>query len=128
MGLAAVGAAFLVAALGLGILLVHDGESRGVTLASLEPGDDLEIKGDVQPFFPDNLAAWSPLRPLLGNFTSLLAPSDDILVLLASEDPLPPGVMVAEGTVTYVGPHPSDASLQLVVVHVTTWREPIVFR
>lgn len=127
VGLAAVGVALLVAALGLGVLLVHDGESRSVTLGTVAPGDDIEVKGETQPFFPDNLAAWLPLRPLLGNFTSLLQ-AEDALVLLSSEEPLPPGVVVAEGTVSYVGTHPTESDLHLVVLHVTTWREPLVFR
>lgn len=128
MGLAVVGVALLVAALSLGLLLVHDGESTRVALTKVAAGDDIEVKGETQPFFPDNLALWAPLRPLLGNFTSLLGPSDGVLVLLASADPMPPGIVVAQGTVSYAGDHPSDDDLRLVVIHVTAWREPLVFR
>lgn len=128
VGLAVFGLALLVTATTLGVLLVHDGESRNDALLQAQPGDDVQIKGEPQAFFPDNLALWAPLRSLLGNYTSAMQPTPDMVVLLASDTAVPAGVVVAEGTVLFAGTHPADDAIHLVIVDVASWREPFLFQ
>lgn len=127
-GLALVGVALLVAAGVLGALLVHDGEARDESLASAAPGDAVAVKGRPEPFFPDRLAAWAPLRPLLGNHTYQVDAGDGIVALLTSAQDMPADVVLASGTVAFAGPHPTLPGRVLVLVQVSDWREPLLFR
>ena len=127
MGLAVVGVALLVTAATLGAILVHDGEAEPAALAHAAPGDAVEVKGAPEPFFPDRLAAWAPLRSLLANHTYQV---DDgaVVALLTSAHEMPAGVVLASGTVAFAGPHPTAPDRLLVVVQVSGWREPLLFR
>jgi hypothetical protein len=52
-----------------------------------------------------------------------------VVALLTSATAAPDdGVVLAEGTVVYVAPHPDGSGRLLVVVGVDEWREPILFR
>ena len=129
VGLAALGSVLLVAAAGLGALLVHDGETASTALAAAEAGDDVAVKGIPQPFAPTSpLARWQMVLPLLGNHTYAIEDGPHALALLASATPLPAGVVLAEGVVAFVGPHPDGSGRALVVVSVDAWREPLLFR
>ena len=128
LGLAVCGLALLLAAVILGALLVHDGETEDLHLDAVEQGDVIELKGKPEPFFPPSLALWAPVRPFLDNHTYTLAAEDGFVALLTSAEAMPADVVLAEGTVAYVGPHPSDRDVLLVVVHVQGWREPFLFR
>lgn len=128
VGLAVVGAALLVAAAVLGAILVHDGEARSVDLAEAAPGDVVAVKGHPEPFFPDHLAQWAPIRPLLGNHTYELPVQDGVVVLLTSGSAMPDDVVLAQGTVAFAGPHPSHPGEALLVLKVDDWREPLLFR
>lgn len=128
LGLAVIGLSMLVSALVLGVLLVHDGESREPSLAAAAAGDQVEVKGRPEPFFPDRLAAWAAIRPLLGNHTYQLPSEHGVVVLLTSAQPMPADVVLAEGTVTFAGPHPIEPDQVLLLVHVDGWREPLLFR
>jgi hypothetical protein len=128
LGLAIVGAALLVAATVLGAILVHDGEAKSVDLASMQPGDAVAVKGHPEPFFPDHLALWAPVRPILDNYTYELPAQEGIVVLLTSGAVMPDDVVLAQGTVAYVGPHPTQAGQLLLVLQVDDWREPLLFR
>jgi hypothetical protein len=128
--LAALGALLLASAAALGVLLVHDGEAAtGPRLAEAEPGEDVRLKGEPAPFVPPpgSLRQWRPLLPMLGNHTYALE-QDGALVLLASAAPAPAGVVLAEGTVDWVGPHPGGSGGLVVVVRVHGWTQPLVFR
>ncbi len=126
-GLAILGAALLAAAAVLGALLVHDGEGKEPALAQAAAGDAVEVKGRPEPFFPDDLARWAAVQPYLDAHNSLLPAKDGVVVLLASPTPAPGAVVLAEGTVAAVAPHPTEPGHLLVVVHVDAWREPLVF-
>ncbi len=128
LGLAILGVGLLAAATALGAILVHDGEAEAVRLESVEQGDSIAVKGKPEPFFPPSLGLWAPIRPFLDNHTYTLATDDGVLALLTSASPMPTDVVLAEGTVAYVGPHPSEVDALLVVVHVQDWREPLLFR
>lgn len=128
VGLVALGAALIVVAAGLGVLLVHDGEVTHASLAQARSGDAVEVKGEPQPFFPDRLGPWSALRPLLANHTVMLETEPGLVALLTSAAPAPAGVVLAEGTVLFAGPYPGEPERNLVIVQVTAWREPLVFR
>ncbi len=128
VGLALAGLALLVTAAVLGALLVHDGGSSAASLAAAAPGDAVEVKGRPEPFFPDQLGAWSPVRPLLANHTYQLPAEGGVVVLLTSPVPVPADVVLAEGTVAFAGPHPTQPDHVLLLVRVESWREPIVFR
>lgn len=127
LGLAACGLALLIAAAVLGAILVHDGEAEAADLGAVAPGETVEVKGEPEPFFPDSLAAWAPLRPLFANHTYQLAPQDGIVVLLTSEDAMPTDTVLAEGMVAFVGPMPGDAEHLVVLLQVSHWREPLLF-
>jgi len=123
------GAALLVAAGVLGAILVHDGETAARPLAAAQPGDDVAVKGSPTPFHPSGpLGAWQPLLPLLGEHTYELATADGAVALLSSDQPAPADVVLAEGTVAFVGPHPDGSGRMLVLVAVHAWREPLLFR
>lgn len=128
LGLAACGLALLFAAVVLGAILVHDGEAEGLHLDAVEQGDAIELKGKPEPFFPPSLALWAPVRPFLENHTYTVTAEDGVMALLTSDEAMPADVVLAEGTVAYVGLHPSDRDVLLVVVHVQGWREPFLFR
>lgn len=115
----------------LGALLVHDGEiADGSDLAGAAPGESVRVKGDPQTFTPSApLRAWRTVTPLLDNFTyALNDPASGVEVLLTSAAPAPEGVVLADGMVSYVAPHPDGSSGLLVVVMVRAWDEPILFR
>lgn len=130
-GLALFGVGLLATAGALGAILVHDGESAAPTLATAQPGDDILLKGAPLVFHPTNsLAAWTPFLPTLQghNHTYVLTEEDGAVALLAANEPAPDEVIVTEGTVTMVGSHPDGSGRLLVVVHVTAWRSPLLFR
>lgn len=123
------GASLLAAAGVLGAILVHDGETAAAPLAAAQPGDDVALKGVPTPFHPSGpLGAWQPLRPLLGEHTYELPAGDGAVALLTGDDAAPSEVVLAEGTVAYVGPHPDGSGRLLVLVLVHEWREPFLFR
>lgn len=113
-----------------GALLVHDGEvADGPALAQAMPGESVRVKGEPSPFAPPpgSLRLWRPLEPLMGNHTYVLEDAE-ATVLLASQRGAPAGVVVAEGTVGYVGLHPDGSGRLLVLVHVEGWTQPLLFR
>jgi hypothetical protein len=128
-GLAILGAALLVAAGVLGAILVHDGETAAAPLAAAQPGDEVALKGVPTEFHPSGpLGAWQPLRPLLGEHTYEMPAADGAVALVTSDDAAPGDVVLAEGTVAFVGPHPDGSGRMLVLVAVHAWREPFLFR
>lgn len=127
LGLALAGVAMLAAAAVLGAILVHDGEADPIRLAAAHEGDAVAVKGEPQPFFPERLGPWAPVRPLLGNHTYILAAEDGVVALLTSAQPAPAGVVLAAGQVALVTPHPDDPRALLVVIQVEDWRVPILF-
>lgn len=130
--LALVGSGLLVAAVALGAVLVHDGERAAPALAQAEPGDAVLLKGAVQDFYPSrSLTAWDPVLPILAahNHTYLLGKDGEgAVALLTSDKPAPDTVVLTEGKVLLVLPHPDGSGRLLVVVHVEAWREPFLFR
>jgi len=129
--LAALGIALMASAAALGAVLVHDGEvAAEAGLAGAAPGESVRVKGTPQPFVPDApLRAWRTVLPMLDNFTYALGdPESGIEALLTSPVPAPDGVVLADGTVDYVAPHPDGSGRLLVVVAVHDWQEPILFR
>ena len=127
-GLAVLGAALLAAATVLGALLVHDGEGREPALAHAAAGDAVEVKGRPEPFFPDDLARWAAVQPHLRAHNYLLPAEDGVVVLLASDTLAPGAVVLAEGRVDHVGPHPDGSGRLLVLVQVREWDQPLLFR
>ena len=129
--LAALGVALMACAGVLGGLLVHDGEvASNPDLSRALPGDELSLKGTPEPFAASLATrAWRPVLPALQNHTySLDDPDSGVVALLTSSREAPAGVVLAEGTVTYVAPHPDGSGRLLVVVAVDEWRQPILFR
>ena len=129
--LAALGIALMASAAALGALLVHDGEvPQDSDLAAATPGEAVRVKGSPEPFTPGMpLRAWRGVLPMLDNFTYTMAdPESGILALLTSASPAPEGVVLAEGTVDHVAPHPDGSGRLLVVIGVHDWEEPILFR
>lgn len=126
------GVAMMACAGVLGGLLVHDGEVAGAApdLATAVPGEELSLKGTPEPFAASFASrAWRSVMPTLQNHTySLDDPHSGAVALLTSAAEAPEGVVLAEGTVTYVAPHPDGTGRLLVVVAVDEWREPILFR
>lgn len=127
------GIALMACAGVLGALLVHDGEvagGRGTDLAQAMPGEELSLKGTPEPFAASLATrAWRAVLPLLENHTYVLEdPDSGVVALLTSAKRAPDGVVLAEGVVSYVAPHPDGSSRLLVVVSVDEWREPILFR
>lgn len=129
--LAALGIALMASAAALGALLVHDGEVAVETdLASAAPGESVRVKGSPEPFVPGTpLRAWRTVMPLLDNFTYAMGDEESgVVALLTSPRSAPEGVVLAEGRVDYVAPHPDGSGRLLVVVTVSSWQEPILFR
>lgn len=128
--MAALGVVLLASSAVLGVLLVHDGEAEASPdLSRAVPGEEVRLKGEPAPFAPVSLRAWRPLLPLLGNHTYVLDDADaGVAVLLTSDGPAPPGVVVAEGQVGHVGAHPDGSGRLLVLVQVREWKQPLVFR
>lgn len=129
--LAALGVLLMATAAALGAILVHDGEVAGEPdLARAAPGESIRLKGEPEPFSPGaSLRPWRAVLPLLGNHTYALAdPDAGAVALLTSDGPAPPGVVVAEGRVGLVAPHPDGSGRLLVVVEVRDWQQPILFR
>lgn len=127
------GIALLAGAAVLGGLLVHDGEVAAPTdLARAEPGQSVELKGQPEAFAPSSPSiarAWRGVLPLLDNHTYTLSdPDAGVVAVLTSAHAAPDGVVLAEGQVRYVGPHPDGSGRLLVVVGVHDWRSPLVFR
>ncbi|MEA3137736.1 MAG: hypothetical protein QOC71_2017 [Thermoplasmata archaeon] len=115
----------------LGAILVHDGEvAPGSDLASAVPGESVRVKGSPEPFTPGTpLRTWRTVLPMLDNFTYALTDADSgIEALLTSPGPAPDGVVLAEGRVGYVAPHPDGSGRLLVVIDVQDWNQPILFR
>jgi len=129
--LAALGIALMASAAALGALLVHDGEvAAEPDLAAAEPGETVRVKGSPEPFTPGvPLRAWRSVLPMLDNFTYTMAdPESGVLALLTSASPAPEGVVLADGTVDLVAPHPDGSGRLLVVIGVRDWEEPLLFR
>jgi hypothetical protein len=130
--LAALGVVLLASAAVLGVLLVHDGEVEATPdLSRAVPGEDVRLKGEPAPFVPPAgpLRQWRAVLPLLDNHTYAFGDSaDGTVVLLTSPGPAPAGVVLADGTVGYVGPHPDGSGRLLVLVQVRGWTQPLVFR
>ena len=125
------GITLMASAAALGALLVHDGEVAPESdLANASPGESVRVKGSPEPFVPGTpVRAWRTVMPLLDNFTYVLSDEETGLVaLLTSAQAAPDGVVLAEGTVGYVAPHPDGSGRLLVVVTVSSWQEPILFR
>jgi hypothetical protein len=130
--LAALGLLLMAGAAVLGGLLVHDGEvDAAADLSSAAPGQAVSLKGEPAPFAPPASQdhAWRSVAALLDEHTYEMDGHDGAVVaLLTSHASAPPGVVLAEGDVRYVGPHPDGSGRLLVVVAVHDWRQPIVFR
>lgn len=129
--LAALGIALMASAAVLGALLVHDGEVAAESdLATAAPGEAVRVKGSPEPFTPVGpLRAWRTVLPMLDNFTyALTDPESGIEALLTSPTAAPEGVVLADGTVGYVAPHPDGSGRLLVIIDVRAWEEPILFR
>ena len=128
--MAGVGLALLAGAAILGGLLVHDGEVAAANdLAQIAPGKAVQLKGEPEPFSAAQHPSWHAVLPLLGNHTYVLSdPDTGVVAVLTSEHAAPHGVVLADGTVSYVGPHPDGSGRLLVVVAVHAWRQPILFR
>jgi hypothetical protein len=131
--LAVLGILLMASAAALGAVLVHGGEvatGKTVDLATAEPGDTVSLKGQPEPFAPFGATrAWRSVVPVLDNHTYTLEdPESGLVAMLTSDEPAPDGVVLAEGTVGYVAPHPDGSGRLLVVVVVQEWREPILFR
>lgn len=130
--LAVLGVVLLASSAALGVLLVHDGEAgASPDLARAVPGDSVRLKGEPAPFVPPAgaLRQWRAVLPLLGNHTYRM--DDDgagVEVLLTSPAPAPAGVVLADGVVGYVGPHPDGSGRLLVLVQVRDWQQPLLFR
>ncbi|MEA3166411.1 MAG: hypothetical protein QOJ26_1283 [Thermoplasmata archaeon] len=125
------GIALMASAAALGGLLVHDGEvAPDADLSSAEPGEGISLKGTPEPFAADGLTrAWRSILPVLANHTYTLEdPESAVVAMLTSPHEAPDGVVLAEGKVSYVAPHPDGSGRLLVVVEVRDWREPILFR
>ena len=123
----------MASAAALGAVLVHDGEvasDETVDLAEAAPGDRVSLKGTPEPFTPFGATrAWRSIIPVLANHTYTLDdPDSGLVAMLTSERPAPEGVVLAEGDVGYVAPHPDGSGRLLVVIVVQEWREPILFR
>ena len=115
----------------LGGLLVHDGEvADGADLAHADPGEELSVKGTPEPFQPTAASrAWRAILPSLDNHTYTMDdPQAGVVLLLTSPAPAPEGVVLAEGKVRQVAPHPDGSGRLVVVLGVHEWREPILFR
>ena len=128
LGLAVLGVALLAGAGVLGAVLVHDGESDVPPLAAAAEGDVVAVKGRPEPFFPDDLRQWAPVRPVLREHSYLLHAEEGVVALLTSDTPVPEQVVLAAGRVVHVSPYPSDPGQLLVVIDVEEWREPLLFR
>lgn len=129
--MAALGISLMGLGAGLGAVLVHDGEvAARPDLANAAPGEALLVKGTPEPFAPTGASrAWRSVLPMLGNHSYTLDdPEAGVQVLLTASDAAPDGVVLAEGTVAYVAPHPDGSGRLLVVVDVRDWREPFLFR
>lgn len=121
----------MAAAAVLGGLLVHDGEvADGPDLAHADPGEELSVKGTPEPFRATAASrAWRAILPALDNHTYTMDdPQAGVVLLLTSPAPAPDGVVLAEGKVLQVAPHPDGSGRLLVVLAVHEWREPILFR
>ncbi len=121
----------MASAAALGALLVHDGEVAVDTdLANAAPGESVRVKGSPEPFVPGApLRNWRTVLPLLDNFTYVLSDAETgLMALLTSPEPAPDGVVLADGKVGYVAPHPDGSGSLLVVVVVSAWVEPLLFR
>ena len=130
--MAALGILLMASAAALGAVLVHDGEVAGdhaVDLATAAPGESVSLKGTPEPFAPFGATrAWRSIIPVLANHTYTLDdPEAGVVAMLTSEIPAPDGVVLAEGDVGYVAPHPDGSGRLLVVIVVTEWREPLLF-
>ena len=115
----------------LGAVLVHDGEvAVREDLASAMPGETVSLKGTPEPYTPLGATrAWRTVLPVLGNFTYTMDdPEAGVVAMLTSAAPAPDGVVLAEGDVGYVAPHPDGSGRLLVVIVVDEWREPLLFR
>ena len=124
------GIVLMASAAVLGALLVHDGEVAAESdLAAAAPGEEVRVKGAPEPFAPSPLRSWRTVLPMLDNFTYVLSDADAGLeVLLTSSASAPDGVVLANGEVGLVAPHPDGSGRLLVVVRVDAWQEPILFR
>lgn len=121
----------MASAAALGAVLVHDGEVPvEQDLAHATPGESISLKGTPEPFAPFGATrAWRSVIPVLANHTYTLdAPDGGVVAMLTSDVPAPEGVVLAVGDVGYVAPHPDGSGRLLVVIVVTQWREPILFR
>ena len=124
------GIVLMASAAALGALLVHAGEVAGESdRAAAAPGEAVRLKGAPEPFTPAPLRSWRAVLPMLDNFTYVLSDADAGLeVLLTSTAAAPDGVVLADGEVGSVAPHPDGSGRLLVVVRVHGWHEPILFR
>lgn len=109
-------------------VLVHDGQPTPTAqLVHAEPGQHVEVKGDPEPFYPDgSLRDWQDILPLLDAHTYVLQ-QGPLWLLLTAADEAPQDVVVAEGNIAWTGEHPHEDA-PLVIVNVTQWREPLLFR
>lgn len=129
--MAALGTALLAASGVLGGLLAHDGELEPAPdLANAMPGEPVRLKGEPEPFAPElPLRAWRTVTPLLANHTYAMGEAaGGVVLLLTAQAPAPDGTVLADGVVRMVAPHPDDSGRLLVVVAVSDWAEPILFR
>lgn len=121
----------MASAAALGAVLVHDGEvAARRDLAHAAPGEEVSLKGTPEPFTPLGPSrAWRTVLPVLANHTYTMDdPEAGVVAMLTSPTPAPDGVVLAEGAVSYVAPHPDGSGRLLVVVAVSDWREPLLFR
>jgi hypothetical protein len=118
------GIILLTASATLGVILVHDGEvgTDEMRLMRAGLGDELRLKGDLQPF-----GEAGPLRPLLLNHSLELKGDLETRVIVTSNEPLPTGAAIVRGQVLYVGMDPSAPSARVVILQAFSIDEPIVF-
>jgi hypothetical protein len=110
----------------LGAVLAHDEATPASSLAAAQPGQRVEVKGTPETFYPSPpLREWREILPLLGNYTYALE-SGPVVAVLTGDLRAPEGPALADGQVVWAGDHPDRDGRVLVVIQVTTWRQPLI--
>jgi hypothetical protein len=120
----------------LAYVLDHDAVGAASASAmSVTPGEDVTLRGLLIPFVvrPADVreaVAWAQVREALGNVTGALETGEaGLVVLLTSDDPLPPPgtAVVATGEVALRVPHPDGSGRDLLVLRAERVATPILF-
>ena len=123
----------------LAYVLDHDAVGETAVLDRARPGDDVTVKGTLQPFVPvaasaHEAAAWRHVASHLDNFTYSLDTGADQgsgadVVLVTTPAPAALGsAIVTSGPVVLRILHPDGSDRMVVVVHATDLESPILFR